>query len=340
MLWVSSYLYGPWKGDFKSALVLQGDFSKGTEVIVNVRQVSTESTLTIKSGTKVVLTKKFVCGPDLGTDFTKVVKTEWGYQNISNRDFTTVLTESSSKLSFENTSGDWMLVNSITIKQGTLVYTYNLSDDTWGKKQSTYMIDETGAVKTLDGSDLLPFDIYRKNVAIAKQNKIAMMVQEFGVYNKTPHTVVVDFISDLSKFFKENNIGWALWNFNGSFGILNSDRTDCTYEPYQGYKLDRQLLNALNQSVNTSSNQIKTSGELKIFPSPASDAIYFSTSDFNGKTYFRIVDLAGRVLQTFSYELSYAENIRLDVSRLDSNVYFLQAVNNGKFYVGKFILKK
>lgn len=340
MLWVSSYLYGPWKSDFKSALVLQGNFSKGTEVVVNVRQVSTESTLTIKSGTKVVLTKKFVCGPELGTDFTKVVKTEWGYQNISNKDFSAVLTESSSKLSFENTTGDWMLVNSVTIKQGTSVSTYNLSDDTWGKKQATYLIDEAGVLKALDGSDLLPFDVYRKNVALAKENKIAMMVQEFGVYNKTPHKVVIDFISDLSKFFKENNIGWALWNFNGSFGILNSDRTDCIYEPYQGYKLDRQLLNALTQTVNTSSNQLKTNDELKVFPSPASDAIYFSTGGFKGKTHFRIADLAGRVLQTFSNELSNTENIRLDVSLLDSNVYFLQAINNGKVYVGKFILKK
>jgi hypothetical protein len=137
-----------------------------------------------------------------------------------------------------------MTINSISIRQGTTLHKYSLSDNTWGQKQSTYKIDESGIIKTLDGNDVLPFDIYRKNVAVAKENNIAFMVQEFGVYNKTPHQVTIDFLTDLSTFFAENNIGWALWNFNGSFGILNSDRIDCQYEQYQGYRLDRKMLDA------------------------------------------------------------------------------------------------
>jgi aryl-phospho-beta-D-glucosidase BglC (GH1 family) len=76
------------------------------------------------------------------------------------------------------------------------------------------------------------------------------MVQEFGVHNKTPHSVAVAFLADLSAFFREQNVGWALWNLTGSFGILNSSRTDCTYETYQGYKLDRAMLDALNKIGN------------------------------------------------------------------------------------------
>ena len=233
MLWVSNFLYGPYKSEFKSPLVIQGNFPQGTQVIVNVLQVSIESTLQVKAGTKIVLTKKFVCGADLGTDFTKIVNTQWGYQNISNKDFAVTLTTAATSLAFENVSGDWMTINSISIKQGDVIKTYSLSDNSWGRKQETYKLDENGVLKTPDGNDLLPFKDYRTTVEMANQNNIPFMVQEFGVHNQTPHKVSVAFLTDLSAFFRQNNLGWALWNLTGSFGIMNSDRTDCTYESYQ-----------------------------------------------------------------------------------------------------------
>jgi hypothetical protein len=339
MLWISSYLYGSWKTEFKSPLIIQGDFPAGTEVIVNVRQVSIESTLTVKSGTKTILTKRFVCGADLGTDFTNINKTEWGYQNISNKDFSVVLTEAATKISFENSAGDWMILNSIAFKQGEKVTRYNLSDDSWGKKQSSYMIDANGALKALDGSDLLPFDIYRKNVATAKANNIAFMVQEFGVYNKTPHVVAVGFLSDLTQFFTENNIGWALWEFNGSFGILNSSRTDVTYETYQGFKLDRELLDVLTKSTSTGALFLNTR-PLKIYPSPVKDELFVSESDLKGDATIQICDLTGRIVQTFLNKLFDSGTMQLNVSHLNPGMYLIHASNQGKVFSGKFLINK
>lgn len=339
MLWISSYLYGSWKTEFKSPMIIQGDFPAGTEVIVNVRQVSIESTLTIKSGTKTVLNKRFVCGADLGTDFTKINKTEWGYQNISNKDFSVVLTEATTKISIENIAGDWMILNSIAFKQGEKLTRYNLSDDTWGKKQSSYVIDANGAIKAADGSDLLPFDIYRKNVATAKANNIAFMVQEFGVYNKTPHEVAIGFLSDLTRFFTDNNIGWALWEFNGSFGILNSGRTDVTYETYQGYKLDRKLLNVLTKSANTVVINFYNQ-QLKIYPSPVKDELFISGSDLSGNTFIQVNDLTGRIVQSIQTESSASQTIRVDVSHLNAGMYLIRASNQGKVFSGKILVSR
>jgi hypothetical protein len=39
--------------------------------------------------------------------------------------------------------------------------------------------------------------------------------------------------------------GWALWNFRGEFGILDSEREDVEYEEFLGHKLDRELLSLL-----------------------------------------------------------------------------------------------
>lgn len=339
MLWISDYLYGPWKSDFKSALAFQGSFAAGTEVIVNVRQVSAEATLTVKAGTKVLLNKRFVCTADPGTDFTKIVKNDWGYQNISNKDYSVTLTEAASKLTFEVTAGDWLTLNSISLKRGSTLTKYSLSNSTWGQKQTTYLIDETGNIKALDGQDVLPFDIYRQNVAVAKANSIAFMVQEFGVYNKTPHPVAIGFLIDLSKFFRDNNIGWALWNFSGSFGIINSDRTDVQYETYMGtYKLDRQMLNALTKSGTTSVEVSSSSESLSLYPSPARDQLFVSCKDLKGITDFVIVDITGKMIRNISNERAGNEAIVLDVSGLKPGMYFLKGTGEGKTHAAKFLI--
>jgi hypothetical protein len=42
-----------------------------------------------------------------------------------------------------------------------------------------------------------------------------------------------------------HNIGYALWNFRGAFGILDSGREDVSYEDWYGHTLDRELLKLL-----------------------------------------------------------------------------------------------
>lgn len=339
MLSVSNYLYGPWKSEFKSTLAIQGNFATGTEIIVNVGQVSTESTLSIKAGSKTLLSKKFVCTANLGDDFTKIVETQWGFQNISNKDFTATLAEAATLLSFDNTSGDWMTINSISIKNGDFVKTFNLSDNSWGKKQASYKMDENGELKAVDGGDLLPFKDYREIVEVANQNNIPIMVQEFGVHNQTPHKVSVDFLADLSSFFRENNLGWALWNLSGSFGILNSERADCTYETYQGYKLDRQMLDALTKSGTTNSSSLKKTDSFKIYPNPAKDELFFSSGNLSGATLFEIRDITGRILKAFDTETVTNEIARLDISGMKPGMYLLSAKSNGNAVSGKFLVE-
>lgn len=336
MFWISNFLYGPWKSDFKSALGFEGNFPKETEIIVNVGTVSIESTLTIKAGSKILLNKKFVCTANPGTDFTQIVKNDYGYQNISNKDYSVVLSEPATKITFENTVGDWMTINSISIRQGTTLYKYPLSNNTWGQKQSTYKIDESGIVKTADGNNVLPFEVYRQNVAVAKANQIPFMVQEFGVYNKTPHQVTIDFLTDLSTFFAENNIGWALWNFAGSFGILNSDRSDCPYEQYQGYQLDRKMLDALTKSGPTTSVSQPSLKTLTMYPSPARDLLFIAPGGIQGNGVIEIMDLTGKMVKQFKVKTIRTDRISLDVSGLSPNMYLLKATGDGTTYSGKF----
>ena len=71
---------------------------------------------------------------------------------------------------------------------------------------------------------------------------------ECGCWNKTPHEVFLAWFSDVLDILSSNNIGFALWEFIGTFGIIDSCRTDVEYEDWQGQKLDRKLLNLLLKS--------------------------------------------------------------------------------------------
>jgi len=70
---------------------------------------------------------------------------------------------------------------------------------------------------------------------------------EGGCYNKTPHKVFLAWFEDVLSILTEAGIGYALWNFRGSFGILDSGRADIKYEDWYGHKLDARLLDLLKK---------------------------------------------------------------------------------------------
>jgi len=71
---------------------------------------------------------------------------------------------------------------------------------------------------------------------------------EAGSYCKTPYEVFYAWYADVMDILKGHGIGYALWNFRGSFGILDSGRTDIELENWHGHKLDRRLLTLLQNS--------------------------------------------------------------------------------------------
>jgi endoglucanase len=77
---------------------------------------------------------------------------------------------------------------------------------------------------------------------------VPVHVGEFGAHNQTPHRVVLPWMRDLLSLWKEAGWGWALWNLRGSFGILDSERPDVKYEDSRGHKLDRAMLELLQES--------------------------------------------------------------------------------------------
>jgi hypothetical protein len=85
---------------------------------------------------------------------------------------------------------------------------------------------------------------YKPWIGLVNQG-VGVHCGECGCWNKTPHDVFLAWFGDVLDILTKNDIGYALWEFDGSFGLLNSGREDVQYEEWHGHKLDRKLLNLL-----------------------------------------------------------------------------------------------
>lgn len=74
---------------------------------------------------------------------------------------------------------------------------------------------------------------------------VGIHVGEWGAHNQTPHAVALAWMRDQLALWREAGWGWALWNLRGSFGVLDSGRSDVVYEDFRGHKLDREMLKVI-----------------------------------------------------------------------------------------------
>lgn len=82
---------------------------------------------------------------------------------------------------------------------------------------------------------------------------------ECGCFSKTPYPVFTAWFKDVMHILKGHGIGYALWNFRGSFGILDSGRKDTEYEDWHGHQLARKLLAMLQTCIEWLHSQVWTS---------------------------------------------------------------------------------
>jgi endoglucanase len=68
-----------------------------------------------------------------------------------------------------------------------------------------------------------------------------------GAPTGTPLDVTLRWAEDSLHNWKDANWEWPLCNFRGTFGILDSERGDVTYEDYHGHQLDRKFLDLLQR---------------------------------------------------------------------------------------------
>lgn len=76
---------------------------------------------------------------------------------------------------------------------------------------------------------------------------VGVHVGEWGPYHHTPHAVALAWMRDQLELWKEAGWGWAMWNFRGDFGPIESGRKDVQYETVRGLKVDRAMLELIQK---------------------------------------------------------------------------------------------
>ena len=250
----TGFLYGPGKKELSKPLKLQGTFSQPTRMRIRLGTVSNKGKIVVRADGKTVWERSFQSGPGKGEWKTVVHKPQWKiYQNIFDRDYEFVIPSGTKVVEVDNVDGDWLTLTEIALrpaKGNTGESVLGLSSQYGDTQEPIRIVESAGRwqFKTKVVQDQAW--LWKEGVAPwqeARKRGIGVMVGEWGAYNKTPHDVVLRWAEDSLKNWKKADIGWALWNFRGSFGILDSGRTDVQYEQWRGHKLDRKFLELLQK---------------------------------------------------------------------------------------------
>jgi aryl-phospho-beta-D-glucosidase BglC (GH1 family) len=249
----SGYLYGPSKKDMQSPAVIEANLPTPFTFHLRVGAVSDSGRLelTVDRGSP-VWSQDFKPGPGAGPWKQVVYVPQWGvYQNIYDQDFAIPIPACHLRMLLNNTVGDWLTITQIGIQLAD-GRTFTLSlNPSWGDANHTLRFDPANPAGAFQSDAAIDrqwlWDNYVFPWVQLKNAGVGVMVGECGAFNQTPHDVVLRWMEDCLKNWQQAGFGWALWNFRGSFGILDSGRADVQYEDFHGHKLDRQMLNLLQR---------------------------------------------------------------------------------------------
>jgi len=252
---LSGYLHRRGSEGKQSALTIE--FSKPSKAVMHLRvaDVFQLAHLVVTADGQSVFGRSLATGPQgQGEWKSSKFHEQWKtYQCTYDRDFEVALPDGTRSVTVANTNGTWVSLAGIVLDttEGGTTRTASLPlQRDWAAAPSTAIrFDAESAVSPFSGIPVTDagalWEKYLAPFAALRDSGVGVVVGEFGCYNKTPHPVALAWLEDCLKNWKRARLGWALWNFRGSFGILDSERTDVQYEDFHGHKLDRKMLDLL-----------------------------------------------------------------------------------------------
>jgi hypothetical protein len=162
--------------------------------------------------------------------------------------FAVVTAEAAREIVLQNIDGDWVRFSELRIRQPNSQPRVYGAEVSWGRKQDVHEVTDDGRLLPPSGvaPDQTLVDYLKPWRDIAAKGE-TVFVGEWGCFNRTPHPVALAWMRSWLDQWKQARFGWALWNFRGSFGILDSGRADVSYQDWHGHKLDREMLTLLQE---------------------------------------------------------------------------------------------
>lgn len=249
----SGWLHAPAKRPETAGLplVVEGPIPGGSRLRIRIGEVFGSATLVLRAGEKELLHREFGTGPQgQGSWKESEFHKQWNaFQCLYDQDVEVEIPEATPELRFSVAEGQWLQVTRLAISQPDQAEAPIDLESNWGSEPSAIRWDaekQTWITPAMQDRKWLWDTAVQPWLDLAGKG-VGVMIGEFGVYNKTPHDVTLAFLEDCLKNYREAGLGWALWNFDGSFGILDSERDDVEYEDWNGHKLDRGMLELLQR---------------------------------------------------------------------------------------------
>jgi len=245
-------LYGTMKPEYAGALEIHGPFPTAVMLRLHVQVVSSRAHLVVEADGRRVWEHDFRCGPGKGEWKEARYIARWKiYANLYDRDYTVRIPSGVKMIAVHVTDGDWLRMSELGVRPegGREAFVTLLPD--WGRKPVPLFWRPGAPGGALTAERMQDREwLWKDRIEPWKKLEamgVGVMVGEWGAYNKTPHDVVLRWMQDCLENWRRAGWGWALWNFRGAFGILDSGRTDVQYEPFRGHQLDRRMLELLQR---------------------------------------------------------------------------------------------
>ena len=234
-------------------IVVQGDCPGGATLRLRVGDVFEAATLVVEGDGTEIWRRRFATGPAGEGEWQAATYLDrWrGYQCTYDRDYDVPLPTACRGLRLLLDDGNWLQVRRMELVSSEgMTHAIDL-DAEWAAAPSRLRYEPDRArggwiTEVVEDRAWLRQQLVPKWKDLEGRG-VGVFVEEFGVYSRTPHDVALRWLEDALALWREAGWGWALWNFDGPFGILDSERSDVEYEDWEGHKLDRKMLELLQR---------------------------------------------------------------------------------------------
>ncbi|HEX3133841.1 MAG TPA: cellulase family glycosylhydrolase [Planctomycetota bacterium] len=243
---------GPGKPAMNSPLRLDGPFAATTKLRLRVGVVSDRGHLVVKGDGTQLWEHEFVCGPGVGEWAEAVYVAAYKiHQNRYDRDYLIDVPPGTQAVTIENIAGDWLTIREIGVTAAGSAEAVAPMTGEWNEPPGVLRVAQAEGSLLLTSSGGRDREwLWRTTILPWKELEgkgVGVMVGEWGAFDKTPHPVTLRWMEDCLINYRKADWGWALWNFRGGFGPLDSQRSDVQYEEWKGHKLDRKMLELLQR---------------------------------------------------------------------------------------------
>lgn len=252
--YLGQYIRSPGENGEGTPLVVKHSFDKETPAELTILRVSGDASLVVEADGREIFSKAY------HTETDEVLDREYDQETgmpvgvyVEMLNF--VVPAGTGQLTVRARDGEWISFGILS------VYLDGAGEDPvdiipgniWGNAGVPILIRDGGFVtENAPGADW--DSIYRVDhlepwIHFMNEHNIGIMVGEWGVYEKAPRDVTMAWMEYMLETWEEYDLGWAMWNFRGTFGVAENDRRDTEFTEVDGLLMDEEMLKMLKETI-------------------------------------------------------------------------------------------